>query len=129
MKFFKKYILTFISGIILASLFYLFNSLIPGINSTRNVIRIVASGVYFSFYLLLIRVIDDIHDYPTDIINKKNVFKIKTLYALLILFLVILLTISIISSLGYQHDWITLEMELINCRETLICHLRIRMEK
>ena len=103
MKFLKKYILTFISGIILASLFYLFNSLIPGINSTINVIRIVASGVYFSFYLLLIRVIDDIHDYPTDIINKKNVFKIKTLYALLILFLVILLTISIISSLGYKY--------------------------
>ena len=98
MKFFKKYILTFISGIILASLLYLFNSLIPSINSTRNVIRIVASGVYFSFYLLLIRVIDDIHDYPTDIINKKNVFKIKTLYALLIVFIVIVLTISIISS-------------------------------
>ena len=75
MKFFKKYILTFIGGIILASLFYLFNSLIPGIHSNRNGIRIVASGVYFSFYLLLIRVIDDIHDYPKDIINKKMIEK------------------------------------------------------
>ena len=106
MKFFKKYILTFFSGIVLAFIFYFLMVFIDknGFNfSNINVLTLITSGIYFSFYLLLIRVIDDIHDYPFDIIDNKNIFKIRVLYVLLIVFICTLLTFSIILSIEIKY--------------------------
>ena len=109
MKFFKKYILTFFSGIVLSFIFYFLMIFIDKNSfnfSNINVLTLITSGIYFSFYLLLIRVIDDIHDYPFDIIDNKNIFKVRVLYVLLIIFIGVLLSFSIISSLNFKYPFI-----------------------